>query len=126
LIADNYLSVATPVQVALPELLQFAPRVREAISARTRANLDALRFALRDARSANVLPVEGGWSAVVRLPRIESDEDFAVRLITDHGVFVHPGYFFDFPGDGYFVLSLLTPEKEFEEGVRRIVGIIPA
>jgi aspartate/methionine/tyrosine aminotransferase len=41
-------------------------------------------------------------------------------------VFVHPGYFFDFPGDGYLVLSLLTPEKEFEEGVRRIVGIIPA
>src|SRR5438445_143418 len=126
LIADNYLSVGTPVQVALPELLRIAPRVREAISARTRANLDALRSAIRAARSANALPVEGGWSAVVRLPRIESDEDFAVRLITSHGVFVHPGYFFDFPGDGYLVLSLLTPEKEFEEGVRRIVGIIPA
>lgn len=126
LIADNYLSVGTPVQVALPELLRIAPRVREAISARTRANLDALQSAIRDARSANVLPVEGGWSAVVRLPRIESDEDFAVRLITDHGVFVHPGYFFDFPNDGYLVLSLLPPEKEFEEGVRRIVSIIPA
>jgi alanine-synthesizing transaminase len=126
LIADNYLSVGTPVQVALPDLLRVAPRVRQAISARTRTNLDALRSAMREARSANVLPVEGGWSAVARLPRIESDEEFAVRLIRDHGVFVHPGYFFDFPGDGFLVLSLLTPEKEFEEGVRRIMGIIPA
>ena len=126
LIADHYLSVGTPVQVALPDLLRIALRIREAISARIRANLDALRSAMGDARSASVLPVEGGWSAVIRLPRIESDEDFAVRLIADHGVFVHPGYFFDFPSDGYLVLSLLTPEKEFGEGVRRIVSIIPA
>ena len=126
LIADHYLSVGTAVQVALPELLRLGPRVRQAISARTRANLDALRSAMGDARSASVLPVEGGWSAVIRLPRIESDEDFAVRLVADHGVFVHPGYFFDFPSDGYLVLSLLTPEKEFGEGVRRIVSIIPA
>ena len=126
LIADNYLSVGTAVQVALSELLSMAPRIRAAIAARTRANLGALRSAMRETRSANVLPVEGGWSAVVRLPRIESDEDFAVRLISDHGVLVHPGYFFDLPGDGYLVLSLLTPEKEFEEGVRRIVSIIPA
>jgi alanine-synthesizing transaminase len=126
LIADNYLSISTAVQVALPDLLRIAPRIRAAISARTRANLDALRSAMRDARSAEVLPVEGGWSAVVRLPRIESDEDFAVRLVIDQGVFVHPGYFFDFPGDGYVVLSLLTPEKDFAEGVRRIVSIIPA
>jgi len=126
LIADNYLSVGTPVQVALPDLLSIAPRIRELISARTRANLGTLRRATGDARSATVLPVEGGWSAVIRLPRIESDEDFAVRLISDHGVLVHPGYFFDLPGDGYLVLSLLTPETEFEEGVHRIVSIIPA
>src|SRR5438270_74787 len=81
LIADNYLSVGTPVQVALPELLRIAPRVRKAISARTRTNLDALRSGMRERQSANILPVEGGWSAVVRLPRIESDEEFAVRLI---------------------------------------------
>ena len=126
LIVDNYLSISTAVQVALPDLLRIAPRIRAAISTRTRTNLEALRSAMRDARSAKVLPVEGGWSAVIRLPRIESDEDFAVRLVTEQGVFVHPGYFFDFPGDGYVVLSLLTPEKDFEEGLRRIVSIIPA
>src|SRR5947209_11720701 len=46
LIADNYLSVATPVQQALPELLQLAPRIREAIIIRTRENLDILTRAI--------------------------------------------------------------------------------
>ncbi len=73
LIADNFLSVATPVQVALPDLLRIAPRIREAIQARTRANLATLRAAHMP--SAQVLPVEGGWSAVIRVPRIMSDEE---------------------------------------------------
>ena len=126
LIADSYLSVATPVQAALPDLLRIAPRIRSAISARVRSNLDALRTAVRDVPSARVLPVEGGWSATLQIPSVGSDEDLAVRLVEEHGVVVHPGYFFDLPGDRYLVLSLLTPEGTFAEGVRRIVGMIPA
>ena len=40
LIADTYLSVATPVQVALPRLLESSAQVRAQIRERTRANLD--------------------------------------------------------------------------------------
>lgn len=123
LIADNFLSVATPVQVALPDILAIAPRIREAIGNRTRRNLEHLRSSA--ASSATVLPVEGGWSAVVRVPTTESDEDLAVRLIEEHGVVVHPGYFFDFSSDGYIVVSLLTATEIFDEGVRRFMDMIP-
>jgi len=126
LIADNYLSVATPVQQALPELLAIAPRIREAIRARTRENLDILTRAIELAPSARLLPVEGGWSAVVRVPSIESDEELALRFIEQCGVVVHPGYFFDFDNDCYFVVSLLTRPDVFAEGIGRVVGIIPA
>lgn len=126
LIADNYLSVATPVQQALPELLAIAPRIRDAIRARTRENLDILTRAIELAPSARLLPVEGGWSAVVRVPSIESDEELALRFIEQCGVVVHPGYFFDFDNDGYFVISLLTRPDVFAEGIGRVVGIIPA
>jgi aspartate/methionine/tyrosine aminotransferase len=122
LIADNFLSVATPVQVALPELLRVAPRIRDAISDRVRTNLRSLRAALPP--SAHALPVEGGWSAVIRIPRTASDEEFALDLLTRHGVAIHPGYFFDFEGDGYIVVSLLTPKGEFEEGIARIAGAV--
>jgi aspartate/methionine/tyrosine aminotransferase len=122
LIADNFLSVATPVQIALPELLRIAPRIRAAISARTRQNLEALRTALP--KAATVLPVEGGWSAVVRIPRTAGDEEFVLDLVTHHGVAVHPGYFFDFDREGFIVLSLLTQRDVFDEGVARIVGVV--
>ena len=117
LIADNFLSVATPVQVALPALLRIAPRIRAAISQRTRTNLSTLRANV-DA-SAQVLPVEGGWSAVIRVPRVMSDDELAIALL-DRGVVVQPGYFFDFDAEGYIVVSLLTNEEAFKEGILRL------
>jgi aspartate/methionine/tyrosine aminotransferase len=122
LIADNFLSVATPVQVALPELLAIAPRIRAAIQTRTSANLATLRMKIANYPAATVLPVEGGWSAVIRVPRVESDEALALRLIEEHGVVVHPGYFFDFDADGYVVVSLLTEPEIFAAGIARIIA----
>ena len=120
MIADNFLSVATPVQVALPELLQIGATIGDAIRGRTRDNLEVLRNATAVHRSIETLPVEGGWSAVLRVPRVKSDEDLALTLL-ERGVIVHPGYFFDFESDGFLVVSLLTEPAAFAEGVRRIV-----
>jgi hypothetical protein len=121
LIADNFLSVSTPVQVALPELLVLGARIRDAIRERIRESLDVLKRVLAARPHAQLLPVEGGWSAVVRIPQLESDEEFALRALEEHDVIVHPGYFFDFARDGYFVVSLLTPPATLEEGITRIV-----
>ncbi len=123
LIADSFLSVATPVQVALPELLAIAPRIRALIQARTEANLGVLGNAIALRPETQLLPVEGGWSAVIRMPRTMSDEDLALDFLERFGVLVHPGYFFDFDRDGYFVVSLLTKPEVFEEGVRRLFGL---
>ena len=122
-IADNFLSVATPVQEALPELLRIGRTIRGAIRTRTQSNLEALRNAARG--SVDVLPVEGGWSAVLRVPRVQSDEDLALMLLAK-GVLVHPGYFFDFESDGFLVVSLLTPPDVFREGIERMMQVVPA
>jgi alanine-synthesizing transaminase len=120
-IADNFLSVSTPVQVALPDLLRIGAVVRENIRTRTRESLAALHRALEKKPHAQLLPVEGGWSAVIRVPHLVSDEEFALRALEEHDVVVHPGYFFDFDRDGYFIVSLLTPPDRLEEGISRIV-----
>jgi hypothetical protein len=124
LIADNFLSVATPIQKALPRILRIAPRIREAIRGRTRTNLDTLKREAARTSAATLLPVEGGWSAVLRLPRVMSDEELALALL-DRGVVVQPGYFFDFAQEGCIVVSLLAREEVFAEGVRRVVDMIP-
>jgi len=121
LIADNFLSVATPVQVALPELLAIAPRVRDAIRERTGANLLLLQQLIAGRTDWQLLPVEGGWTAVIRVPRVVSDEELALRFLRQHGVIVHPGYFFDFDREGYFVVSLLTRPGVFAEGIERVM-----
>jgi alanine-synthesizing transaminase len=123
LIADNFLSVSTPVQAALPELLRIAPSIRALIQDRTRTNLQLVRREVTAIRAVRVLPVEGGWSAVLRVPNTRGDEELALALL-DRGVIVHPGYFFDFQRDGFVVLSLLTETTTFEEGVRRIVALL--
>ncbi len=122
LIADTYLSVATPVQHALPRLLDAGAAVREQIRARTRRNLDTLiRYT---AGSANqVLLVEGGWCATIQMPRIRTSEEWAIELLERHGVLVQPGYFYDFDQEALLVLSLLTPPDICSKGIRACVAL---
>ncbi len=70
-------------------------------------------------KACSRLIVEGGWYVVLRVPATRPDEELAIELLEHRGVYVHPGHFYDFPTDGYLVLSLITKEEEFREGVRR-------
>ena len=120
-IADQYLSVSTPVQLALPRLLERGASVREAILGRCRRNLSALVTAAGGAPDVRVLRPQGGWCAIVRVPAVHDDEELAVDLLRRDGVAVHPGYLFDFPSDGFFVVSLLPEPPVFDAGVGRFL-----
>jgi len=120
-IADTYLSVSTPVQVAAERLLETGAVVRRQIEDRVLLNYGVLRELAADHPACRVLPAEGGWSAVVQAPAIGSDEDRAITLAREAGVLVHPGHFFDFERDGYFVISLLPVPDEFRAGVVRML-----
>lgn len=121
-VADTYLSVGTPVQQALPDLLRALPQLQEPLRARTAANLATLRAAVAAAPSVSLLAPEGGWSAVLRVPATASEDEWCRRLLQGDGVLVQPGYFFDFEGEAFLVLSLLPREDVFAEGVRRLVA----
>jgi hypothetical protein len=70
------------------------------------------------------LHVEGGWYAVVRVPVTQTDEELAVDLLRRDSVLVHPGHFYDFPSDGYLILSLITTPDDFAEGVERLLATV--
>ncbi|HUL76738.1 MAG TPA: pyridoxal phosphate-dependent aminotransferase [Vicinamibacteria bacterium] len=121
-VADTYLSVSTPVQAAAPALLARRDELQAPIRERVLANLGALRRALGPGSPATLLEPEGGWYAVLRIPATRSEEERVTRLLDGRDVLVHPGYFFDFPGEAYLVLSLLPPVAEFAEGVAGVVA----
>jgi aspartate/methionine/tyrosine aminotransferase len=119
-IADAFLSLGTPVQHAVAALLASRAEVVGAVRRRTRDNLAFLRAAV-EGSPLSLLDVEGGWYGTLRIPRTRSEMDWAVALLEEDGVHVHPGHFFDFEGEAYLVVSLLTPEESFREAVTRLV-----
>lgn len=122
-IADTFLPVNTPVQVALPSLLAMRESVQTAIGVRLAANLGLAEEMLGACAAVEVDRPDGGWSLLVRVPRVEPDEAFATRLLQEEQVVVQPGYFYDVPWDS-IVLSLLTREDVFVEGVLRIMSAL--
>jgi aspartate/methionine/tyrosine aminotransferase len=123
LIADTYLSVSTPVQVALPRLLALSSAVMQQIRERTASNLRRLRGLTQDS-PATLLKTEGGWYAVLQVPRTRSEEEWALTLLDECGVLVQPGFFFDFEAEAFLVVSLLPEPAAFTEGVSRLRSII--
>jgi alanine-synthesizing transaminase len=121
IIADTYLSPSRPVQLALPKFLSLRYSLQAQLQQRISANLSALDSQLRESKSLALLEREGGWYAILRVPVMGTDEDLAVGLLERLSVFVHPGHFFNFSKEGFLVLSLITPEAQFIEGVRRLL-----
>ena len=122
LIADTYLSVSAPVQLAAPVLLGLRTQLQHQIIARVRANRAFLVSQIGPASPWRLLETEGGWYAILEAPRIQSEEEWVLSLLASDGVLVQPGFFFDFEREAFLVLSLLTSDAVFQEGVRRILA----
>lgn len=121
-IADTYLSVSAPLAHALPALLKLRNTVQPRIMERLRSNLCWLDQQSASCSAVTRLKVEGGWYAVLKILGAASDEDWVVDLLRADGVLVHPGHFYDFPEEGHLVISLLTDERVFREGISRILA----
>lgn len=122
LIADTYLSVAVPVQEALPALLALAPNRQALIRARIEQNRRTLRELLGEEGALRLLPAQGGWYAVLKLAEGLDDESIAIELVREEGVLVQPGYFYDLDTPPSLVVSLLTPPADFRTGVGRVLA----
>jgi alanine-synthesizing transaminase len=124
LIADTYLSVAAPTQAALPEILRHATAFQDRVLARLSENLTELARLSR-AKRWSVLSVEGGWNAVLQVPRTLSSEQWAVKLIEEASVLLQPGYFYELP-ESHLVVSLIVEPKELARGANLLDAMIEA
>lgn len=124
IIADTYLSMNAPVQLAMPCLLAERHHFQRQVAARIQKNLDELDRQLSRKESCSRLMVEGGWYAILRVPATQTDEETAIKALKEDGVYVHPGNFYGFPSGGFLVVSLITREDEFASGLERLLSSI--
>jgi alanine-synthesizing transaminase len=123
-IADTYLSLNAPVQLAAGVLLDQRKKIQPQLMQRVGANLAELDRQLARQKSCVRLDVEGGWYAVLRVPAMQSDEELVIALLRETGTMVHPGHFYDFPRDGYLVLSLIARGEDFRDGIARVLRFL--
>lgn len=119
-IADTYLSMNAPIQWALPTLLGQRHAFQKQLMARVRENLTELDAQLAKQKSCSRLEVQGGWNAIIRVSATRTDDDLALELLATKGVYVHPGHLYDLPSAGYLVISLITPQSEFSDGLKQL------
>jgi alanine-synthesizing transaminase len=122
-IADTYLSISTPIQWAMPTLLGQRAAFQKQLLARANRNLAELDRQLAKHRACSRLSVEGGWNAVIRVPATRTDEELAIQMLLAKGVYVHPGHFYDFPREGFAVVSLISPENDFTKGIGELLQL---
>jgi aspartate/methionine/tyrosine aminotransferase len=122
IVADTYLSVSAPLAHALPSLLDMRRAIQPQILERIRSNLHRLDEQITSDSPVSRLRAEGGWYAVLKVPATRPDEDWAVELLSEDAVLVHPGHFYDFSSEGHLVISLLPPAEMFREGIRRLLA----
>jgi len=127
LVADTYLSVAGPVQHALPRLLPLGAQIRARILERVRSNRAVLRAAIPPGSPCSLLDAAGGWNAILRVPDLPADdgrpgdERWALTLLAQDGLLVHPGHLFDMPSGAFLVASLLPAPEVFVPGVAALL-----
>jgi len=124
IIADTYLSLSSPTQWAFPRLLEQSRSLQPQLLERIRDNWAHLKHKLAGKDSFDLLETEGGWYAVLRIAGDLSDEDLAIEIMQKAHVLVHPGHFYDFPSDGYLVVSTITPTRQFQEGVAALLELL--
>ena len=114
IVADTFLSMNALVQFALGAWLRDRSGVQGAIRRRMVENVAALDARLAGSLGSR-LALEGGWTAVLRVPRFVDGEEFAMAALR-RGVLVQPGVFYGLP-EGRCVVSLLTEPAVWRWGL---------
>jgi len=122
-IADTYLSMNAPIQHAAPVLLAQRDAFHLQLMDRVHKNLAELDRQVAAQESCSRLQFQGGWYAVIRVPRKKTDEELAIELVTAKNVYVHPGHFYDFPAEGYLVVSLISDPAQLTQGVAALLSV---
>jgi len=113
---DAFLSANALTQFMLPTLFEqgqtFVQRMRD----RLWAALDLALDRLQGCPNVTVHPPDGGYYLFPRIAGWEDEEALVLELL-EHGVLVHPGYFYGCEQGVHVMLSCLTEPDQLQSGL---------
>jgi alanine-synthesizing transaminase len=123
LVSDTFLPVNEAAQFALPEIFTageaFLPELRAWIGERRRLAVEALRHS----PAFEFTPPAGGIHLALRFRDAQADEEaFAVRLLRERGVLVHPGHFYDM-SPPHLAMTFVHGREELVAALRDLVAL---
>lgn len=124
ILLDTYLSVNTPVQAALPDLVTVGATIRDSIRDRVRSNYRSLKELIQKDCPVSLLNGSGGWYAILQVPVIKTDEEWSIELLQNRGILLYPGYFFEFEGGAYLLVSLIVEPELLGSGAAGVIDYI--
>jgi alanine-synthesizing transaminase len=123
MLSDTFLPVNEMAQFALPGLLGKSARFVARIVETMRFRRELARKALAGLEATCPEP-EGGFYWTLDLSRFGMEEDaFAVRLLEEHRMLVHPGYFYDLEGS-HLIFTFAARPAELRQGLRAITAAL--
>jgi len=113
LMADSFLPINEIAQFAAPLIFKegytFLKNYQMTISKRR----DECIELLRKSPFISLSIPQGGFYISLKLKKGDEDE-IAVRLLEQHGILTHPGYFYDFEENGMLVISFVSETKNIQ------------
>ncbi len=123
LISDTFLSVSIPIQNSLRAFFEFGNILKTQLIKRIKENYFTLKEYFENS-PIRVLTTSGGWSTILELPRILSEEEWIKKLIIEENCLFYPGYLFDFEREAFCSLSLIIEKAILEKGIDSIIKIL--
>lgn len=120
IITDTYLSVNTIVQDIAPEIFAYQKSLQSQIKQRILDNLEIIDKYCQNSKKIRYHHPDGGWYIVLEIANI-SDEEYSIQLLNQYGVYVHPGYMFDYNLENCIILSLIVPIQTMKSGIIKIL-----
>jgi aspartate/methionine/tyrosine aminotransferase len=125
---DTYLNSSSLIQEIYPSIhsksLDFQSEMKESIrQSREEIYSELIRLEFE------LVKPSGGIHILFRIKKIShsnlTEEDIIIKLLKEHKIFIHPGYFYDYEINGYysFVMSVLGDSNQILEALKTVKSI---
>jgi aspartate/methionine/tyrosine aminotransferase len=120
LLNDALLGANILTQSILPDLFTEGVAFTAQVALRVREGIATALEAIRGSDSLRAGEPDGGWYVFPEALGWSDEEALVLHLI-EHGLLVHPGYFFGHEGEARIAISCLVEPARLREGLGRLV-----